>query len=612
MVTGPRVPAKVSVPVVVVRPDQELNDLLGTVESDYVRWRLAKELGVAQQSTYPVLFNFRFPGSKNSTISSVCATSEPNTVMYNVLTDARINFQIDRIVMPKNVRLIDHDGAKVDISKFLTPVNNRIDGRADRSYRPIIDVEVTNDSLIYRLVSKVCDDREDELEDSLKMMSIDKSGEADPFNSSVSSATFDPICNSSPAPHKSLAMFAREHAKAKEKMTAVEVAEDSLEVNQSELDQNFDLSVLSDTPFHGFEEESYPDRPHPYANLSDIVNYMSEPEEESDYELVAKLCEAGYLPEELQVGQPVGSPSSGGLQGLLCLGGHNSVSGGSAHPGGPSGGPPGGHGGPPLHGGPPGDNGGPPPGGNGGPPPGGNGGPPGGNGGPPPQGGPPGGPVGPPGGPVGPPGGPGGQPPQGGPPGGPGGQQAGIPAGQPIGPQPRPQLHPHPDPITNNSNQAERNAAIAALNHDFNNRDIRWIILGGRPQDPGTRPYPNSSYWEKYVDRLLFPQLLTDDEMHTMFGLDHQTFYGLVAEFAVPFLQTGGPQGGTLKPHRMTADSLMALLLLKCQENLSDRLMGALFGEAANTANQWLQGLRNFIYQTDEWLRRGRNLSNIG
>jgi hypothetical protein len=136
--------------------------------------------------------------------------------------------------------------------------------------------------------------------------------------------------------------------------------------------------------------------------------------------------------------------------------------------------------------------------------------------------------------------------------------------------------------------------------------------LGGRPQDPGTSPYPNSSYWEKYVDRLLFPQLLTDDEMHTMFGLDHQTFYGLVAEFAVPFLQTGGPQGGTLKPHRMTADSLMALLLLKCQENLSDRLMGALFGEAANTANQWLQGLRNFIYQTDEWLRGGRNLSNIG
>ena len=118
-VTGPRVPAKVSVPVVEVRLDQELNDLLGTVESDYVRWRLAKELGVAQQSTYPVLFNFRFPGSKNSTISSVCATSEPNTVMYNVLTDARINFQIDRIVMPKNVRLIDHDGAQVDISKFL-------------------------------------------------------------------------------------------------------------------------------------------------------------------------------------------------------------------------------------------------------------------------------------------------------------------------------------------------------------------------------------------------------------------------------------------------------------------------------------------------------------
>jgi hypothetical protein len=39
------------------------------------------------------------------------------------------------------------------------------EGRTDR---PIIYVEVINDSLMYRLVSKVLDDHEDELEDSMK------------------------------------------------------------------------------------------------------------------------------------------------------------------------------------------------------------------------------------------------------------------------------------------------------------------------------------------------------------------------------------------------------------------------------------------------------------
>ena len=100
------------------------------------------------------------------------------------------------------------------------------------------------------------------------------------------------------------------------------------------------------------------------------------------------------------------------------------------------------------------------------------------------------------------------------------------------------------------------------------------------------------------------------DEMITFYMMDHQTFYGLVQQYAVPFLQAGGPQGGTMKPHRMTPDSLLALLLLKIHENLSDRVLGVLFGESASAVNKWLHGLRNHIYQHDPWLERLRNLSN--
>ena len=158
---------------------------------------------------------------------------------------------------------------------------------------------------------------------------------------------------------------------------------------------------------------------------------------------------------------------------------------------------------------------------------------------------------------------------------------------------------------------AERNGVIADLNRPFNNRDIRYIMTGGAPQDPGIPPYPQSIHWNHYVNRLLFPQLLTADEMLIFYSVSHQTFYSLVEEFAVPYLQGGGPLGGTMKPHRMTADSMMALLLIKCHENINDRLLGAMFGESASAANRWLQGLRNFIYQNDPWLDRGRNLSNV-
>ena len=55
----------------------------------------------------------------------------------------------------------------------------------------------------------------------------------------------------------------------------------------------------------------------------------------------------------------------------------------------------------------------------------------------------------------------------------------------------------------------------------------------------------------------------------------------------------------------------MCLLLFKCHAGLSDRLIGSLFGESSRAANEWIRGLRDYIYQHDEWLIRGRNLGDV-
>ena len=176
---------------------------------------------------------------------------------------------------------------------------------------------------------------------------------------------------------------------------------------------------------------------------------------------------------------------------------------------------------------------------------------------------------------------------------------------------PQQQLLPQPDLITDNSLGNERQTAIGNLNHPFKNRDCRWVARGGPPRAPGVPAYPNSTHWEHYINRFLLPELLTNEEVKNFYTVDHQTLYTLVNEFAVPFLLRGGPAGGILRPHRMTGDLLMAMLLLKMHENINDRLLGPMFGESASTVNRWEHGLRDYMYQNDRWLQRGRNLSNV-
>ena len=134
-------------------------------------------------------------------------------------------------------------------------------------------------------------------------------------------------------------------------------------------------------------------------------------------------------------------------------------------------------------------------------------------------------------------------------------------------------------------------------------------MCGGAPKNPGIKPYPNSRFWESYVNRFLFPQLLSEKQLKIVTSVDHQQLYELVDIYAKPFLQGQGPAGGTLKPHKLTADGLMALLLFKIHENPSDRLLGVIYGEAASAMNHWLNNLRDYIYENDLWLTRKRHLS---
>ena len=383
---------------------------------------------------------------------------------------------------------------------------------------------------------------------------------------------------------------------------------------------------------HGFADDSIPV---PSNKLSDIVNALEEAISESEkvisgsdlsYEIVSyqegfsTRVQDQYQPD-LSEGAPDGV-QEGVVGGVGDMGGACPMAGqgpsevagpdqpspsGSGPLGPPGGGPPA-----PPGGGQPGYPGGGPPGIPGGGPPGpAGGGPPGPQGGGPP--GPPGGgPPGPPGG--GPPGPPGGGPP--GPPGGGlpgplGGGQHGN-AGQVHGPVLPPIRQPQPDIIRDNRNAVARNNAIAALDHDFNNRDNRFIVRGGPPRPPGNPPYQNNRLWGHYINRFLFPEFFTEEELIRFFTVDHQTLYGLVEKYALPFLAAGGPQGGVLKPHRMSADALVTCFLLKIHENIHDRLLGAIFGESGRAVNHWIRGLRDWIYSHDDLLNRGRQLSNVG
>ena len=66
----------------------------------------------------------------------------------------------------------------------------------------------------------------------------------------------------------------------------------------------------------------------------------------------------------------------------------------------------------------------------------------------------------------------------------------------------------------------EINAAIGTLNQPFKNRDCRWVLLGGPPQDPGVDPCPQNPHWNHYINCVIFQQLLSPEEMLGFFSVD--------------------------------------------------------------------------------------------
>ena len=165
----------------------ELDSLLSTIDSDYVRWRLSLAAKVTQSDTFPVLFKYKRRGF----VSKCCPVSDPYKAMYNVLVDARNNYQVDKIEMPKKLVVVDSDGeTEMDVSEFLLPSRQH-----SRSNRPMFHVEESPTSIIYSLTTgEVADDPvanalipDDDLEISMREISLQ-----DDSNVSIGTSDFAP------------------------------------------------------------------------------------------------------------------------------------------------------------------------------------------------------------------------------------------------------------------------------------------------------------------------------------------------------------------------------------------------------------------------------------
>ena len=60
-------------------------------------------------------------------------------------------------------------------------------------------------------------------------------------------------------------------------------------------------------------------------------------------------------------------------------------------------------------------------------------------------------------------------------------------------------------------------------------------MAGGTPRDPGIPPYQNNPHWPHYINKFLFPQLLTEAEMLSFLTVDHQELYRLVEQYSMLF-----------------------------------------------------------------------------
>ena len=118
-------------------------------------------------------------------------------------------------------------------------------------------------------------------------ISGDTDSTRDELNFSASSASFTPLCQSSPAPRLTLAAIAGQAAAIKAR-SEVLTSQEGLVESEVAGETPHHESVLSDSDtstFYGFKDSSVYDILNPYVNISEIVDYMSDPEEGIDYNL---------------------------------------------------------------------------------------------------------------------------------------------------------------------------------------------------------------------------------------------------------------------------------------------------------------------------------------
>ena len=93
---APRRPAVAPIKVKVDKEVEKEVEMLATV-GIYARFRLSQLLGVTNKSTYPILSDYRFPGSSSSEIAALCPTKSTFDALIDILIDARDNHNVHRL-----------------------------------------------------------------------------------------------------------------------------------------------------------------------------------------------------------------------------------------------------------------------------------------------------------------------------------------------------------------------------------------------------------------------------------------------------------------------------------------------------------------------------------
>ena len=175
-----------------------------------------------------------------------------------------------------------------------------------------------------------------------------------------------------------------------------------------------------------------------------------------------------------------------------------------------------------------------------------------------------------------------------------------------FGPAPMPLLQPHQDNLTRWDNHLGLVLQIQRfLNRRLTHREIRYVLLNGPPLFPPQNPYPLNPYLSRYINKLLLPTTMSEENYLDMFGVTINQFFRLRDLFVVPAIAVN-----VLRPYIGTADSVLSCFLLKFHKNIDDRFLGLLYGDQdKKNASKWFFLVLDHIYSNSQFVLRLRSLS---